>query len=243
MIFDLKGRRRRVVQVTYVGLAMLMGGGLVLTGVGSSANGGLLDALIGKDSSSSDDAKEPLQKRVDAAEARLTRSPKDRGALGELVRAHFALASLEEPDDKTGEPTAAAQRQAAEAEQAWGRYIDTDPPRTDQGLASTAIAIYDSGIVPLPTDQKQKNARYVQPATELADQANTKDAYIRLVQVATKAGDTRTADLAGRKALSFAATKDDRMSIKTQIDDIKASAAASAGAGGGATTVPPTGTP
>ena len=45
MLFDLRGRRRRAVQGTYLVLAMLMGGGLVLFGVGGSVSGGLLDAF------------------------------------------------------------------------------------------------------------------------------------------------------------------------------------------------------
>jgi hypothetical protein len=36
MLFDLRGRRRRVVQVTYLMLALLLGGGLVLFGIGGS---------------------------------------------------------------------------------------------------------------------------------------------------------------------------------------------------------------
>ena len=65
MLFDLKGRRRRVVQVTYIGLAILMGGGLVLSGIGSDASGGLLDAFVGGDNTTSnDDAKKPLNNQV-----------------------------------------------------------------------------------------------------------------------------------------------------------------------------------
>src|SRR3954466_9519606 len=96
MLFDLKGRRRRVVQVTYVGLAVLMGGGLVLSGIGSSASGGLLDALVGGGGGSSkDDARKPYNNQIKAAKARLRVNPKDRAALATLVRAHFGLASLE----------------------------------------------------------------------------------------------------------------------------------------------------
>ena len=45
MLFDLRGRRRRAVQGTYLMLALLMGGGLVLFGIGGSVSGGLLDAF------------------------------------------------------------------------------------------------------------------------------------------------------------------------------------------------------
>ena len=36
MLFDLKGKRKRLVQVVYLGLAILFGGGLVLFGVGGT---------------------------------------------------------------------------------------------------------------------------------------------------------------------------------------------------------------
>src|SRR4051794_41673704 len=53
MLFDLQGKRRRVVQATYLILAILMGGGLILFGVGSgNISGGLFDAITGKDSNS-----------------------------------------------------------------------------------------------------------------------------------------------------------------------------------------------
>ena len=45
MLFDLRGRRRRAVQATYLTLAVLMGGGLVFFGIGGSVSGGLLDAF------------------------------------------------------------------------------------------------------------------------------------------------------------------------------------------------------
>ena len=42
MLFDLRGRRRRAVQATYLTLAVLMGGGLVLFGIGGDVSGGLV---------------------------------------------------------------------------------------------------------------------------------------------------------------------------------------------------------
>ena len=47
MLFDLKGKRKRLIQVAYVILAILFGGGLVLFGVGGNVRGGLLDAFSG----------------------------------------------------------------------------------------------------------------------------------------------------------------------------------------------------
>jgi hypothetical protein len=227
MLFDLKGRRRRVVQVTYVGLAVLMGGGLVLSGIGSDASGGLLDALVGSDgNSSTSDAKKPFDNQIKAANAKLSTNPNDPGALTTLVRAHFGLAGLEqtEKDGQIGY-TEKGVAELRAAERAWGRYIATNPEKIDTGIAATALALY--GILG-PPDAKNRE-RYVRPAQEIAAQTNTPDAYITLVEVATKAGDTRTAALAERKALSLAQTKDEKQTIKNRIAEVKASASAAAG--------------
>ena len=45
MLFDLRGKRRRLVQFTYLMLALLMGGGLVLFGIGGDVSGGLFNAF------------------------------------------------------------------------------------------------------------------------------------------------------------------------------------------------------
>ncbi|MBA3437689.1 MAG: hypothetical protein H0U14_06795, partial [Thermoleophilaceae bacterium] len=45
MLFDIQGKRRRVVQATYLTLAVLLGGGLVLFGIGGDVSGGLFDAF------------------------------------------------------------------------------------------------------------------------------------------------------------------------------------------------------
>ena len=43
MLFDLRGRRKRFIQVIYATLAVLMGGGLVFFGIGSDVSGGLFE--------------------------------------------------------------------------------------------------------------------------------------------------------------------------------------------------------
>ena len=53
MLFDLQGPRKTFVKVIYLGLAILMAGGLVLFGIGSNnAPGGLADVFGGGDSAS-----------------------------------------------------------------------------------------------------------------------------------------------------------------------------------------------
>jgi hypothetical protein len=244
MLFDLKGRRRRVVQVTYVGLAVLMGGGLVLSGIGSDASGGLLDALVGSGGGSADksDAQKPFNNQIRAAEQRLRVNPRDQAALSTLVRARFGLAGLEQEEQEDGSLSISDKgiEEMRKADQAWRRYIATNPERIDTGLAATALQIYR--VVGLPESQNDKNELYVQPARALAEQENSVDAYVRLVAVATQAGDTRTAGLAERKALSFAQSKDERATIKERIETEKAAASSASGAGGNGA-APPAGGP
>jgi hypothetical protein len=225
MLFDLKGRRRRVVQVTYVGLALLMGGGLVLSGIGSDASGGLLDAFIGSDSGSTSDAKKPFENQIKAADAKLRTNPKDEAALAALVRAHFGLAGLEqqEQDGLAVGYNDKGKEELRKADEAWGRYLDADPDKIDSGLAATALQLYDPiGLGP-PSDAK----KLIVPARAIAEDQNTPEAYIKLVEVATIAGDTRTAALAERKALSFAQSKDERNTLKERIATVKGAASAS----------------
>jgi hypothetical protein len=245
MLFDLQGRRRRVVQVTYIGLALLMGGGLVLSGIGSDASGGLLDAFVGgDDGASKEESQKPFNNQINAAEEKLRTNPNDQAALAALVRAHFGLAGLEQEQTDDGAQVAISDKGIEEmrkAEQAYRRYIATDPERIDPGLAATAIQIYR--VVGLPEDQKDKNELFVAPARAIAEQEDSVDAYIRLVQVATQAGDTRTAGLAERKALSFAQSKDEEATIKERIETEKAAASSAASGAGGNGAAPPAGGP
>ena len=90
MLFDLRSRgRRRTVQVVYIGLAILIGAGLVLFGVGTgSSGGGLFGGLTGSGSSISGDA--AVTSQVKAALARTKRDPNSAAAWAALVNARFS---------------------------------------------------------------------------------------------------------------------------------------------------------
>src|SRR5204863_1179461 len=93
MLFDLQGKRRRMVQATYLVLAVLMGGGLVLFGIGSgNISGGLFDAITGKNSNSGA-GNSGVSKRITADQKALTVNPKNTTALADLIRSHYQLAT------------------------------------------------------------------------------------------------------------------------------------------------------
>ena len=214
MLFDLRGRRRRAVQATYLTLAILMGGGLVFFGIGGDVSGGLFDAFSER-GGGGDDGNEVIEKRIERTEERLRVDPRNERLLGELVRDYYGLATAQTPSGATGFPKD-ARDELADAASAWQRYLRVvkDP---DPSVANYALQIYDVTALNKPAEA-QKAAAIV------AEAENEPTAYIRLVQYAALAKDTRTADLAGKKAVDLA-SKADRKAVKAQVEQAKALAA------------------
>lgn len=208
MLFDLRGRRRRVVQVTYLLLALLLGGGLVLFGIGGDVSGGLLNAFEGGGGGSTDSA---LEDRVNREEERLKANPRNERLLQELVRDYYSLATTQRDSGSVGFPDE-AKDELRKAGAYWERYVDTaDEPNAD--VATIALQIYGETALNRPKQAQQA-------ATILASEANDTVSYLRLVDIATRAGDTRTADLAGQKAIELA-PKEQRKAVKQQVEALK----------------------
>jgi hypothetical protein len=221
MLFDLKGRRRHVVQGTYVLLAVLMGGGLILFGIGGGTSGGLLDAFKGGGGSSN--ANSAIQKRIDAAQRRLAVNPQDRRALQEMIRDNYQLASGA-ADPNTGAFSSDGKKDLQKASDAWERYLSTAPAKPNPVLASFMLQAYSQ--LGLNQPAKAKKAAEI-----VAAQQNTSSAYIRVVQYATLAGDKRTADLAAQKALELA-PKGQRSSVKALVKQARAAGTATSAQSG-----------
>jgi hypothetical protein len=221
MLFDLRGRRKRAVQVVYAGLAILMGAGLVLFGVGGGVSGGFLDALRGGGTGGGNDA---IEKRIDKEKQRLSANPKSKPALEELIRSYYQLATARIPQNGTAFP-AEAQPDLRNAAAYWQRYVVVAGEKPDASLANTAAQIYTALNQPKDAQEAYRI---------LAEAANDASSYLQLVQAAVAAGDTRTADLAGLKAIDLA-PKSQRKAVAKQIKQIKkpsqqqAPAASSAG--------------
>ncbi len=208
MLFDLRGRRRRAVQATYLMLALLMGGGLVLFGIGGDVSGGLLDAFRSSGGDSGDAVREDA---IERQEERLQARPDDERVLQNLVRDYYALATSKREEGSVGFPPD-AKDDLRKASSYWKRYAEaTESPNPD--TAGYALQIYDvQGL-----NQPKEAARV---AALLAEDANDTPSYLRLVAYAARAGDTRTADLAAQKAVDLA-PKDQRKVIKQQAEQLK----------------------
>jgi hypothetical protein len=223
VLFDLKGKRRYVVQVTYLMLALLMGGGLVLFGIGSdNVQGGLVDAFTGGGSGGGS-ADSLASERIEQAESRLQKNPRDSGALTAVVRGSYQLATAKTGAESTSFPPE-ARPDLQRASDAWQRYLALDPPRPDDSLAGLMLQVYGpSGLA--RADEAARAAEIVAEARPSAA------AYLNLAQYATLAGQKRKARLAERRALELASSAAERKAIKAQLKALNRAAAARGGGG------------
>jgi len=223
MLFDLQGKRRRVVQAVYLTLAVLMGGGLVFFGIGGDVSGGLFDAFSERGGGGSDDQ---IEKRIERNEDRAaTRGAARETALQELVRDYYSLATNQAETGATGFPEEAID-ELEKAATAYQRYLKVEPENPDPATATYAIQIYDVTALNKPDEAKRA-------ATIVAEAENDWQSYLRLVQYAALAQDTRTADLAGKKAIDLA-RKGEKKEVRQQVRLAKEQlSGAPAAAGGG----------
>jgi hypothetical protein len=229
MLFDLRGRRRRAVQATYLTLAVLMGGGLVLFGIGGDVSGGLFDAF--SDRSGSDSASEDLQERIDRREERLSANPQNEATLKALIRDYHALAGAQLPSGAVQYPEE-AKDELSQASEYWQRYLEVEDGDPDASLARVALTLYDQGALNQPAEAA--NAMRI-----VAEAGNSYELYLGLVTRAAAAGDERTADLAAQKAVDLA-PKNRKKEVRQQAEALKQSAQPqpAPGAEGGAAPAP-----
>ena len=196
-------------QVTYVTLAFLMGGGLVLFGIGGGTSGGLLDAFKGGGGGGNGNSL--TEKRIERNEKLVRRNPRNKAALADLVRDNYQLASAQRPSNATGFPKD-ARDELATAGRWWQRYLRVvDKP--DASLAGLATQLYGS-------DALNKPSLAQQAALIVAEATKDPQAYLQVVQLAAQAGDERTADLAAQKAVELA-PKDQRKQVKDAAGQLR----------------------
>jgi hypothetical protein len=214
VLFDLRGRgRRRTVQSIYLGLAILMGGGLVLFGVGGNVSGGLLDAIKNNPKNTNSDV---FQKRLVSAEKLATAQPKNAQAWANVVKLRFQVAGTGASyNDQSGAFTDKGKAELQRVDQAWTHYIDLNPKKIDATAATYMVQAYSPGAL----DQSDKLVR----AYELVIDGTPKptyDQYRNLAIYSYVAGQIRKGDLAAAKAVQLA-PKDQRAALKDNLDAAK----------------------
>lgn len=215
MLFDLRGRhRRRAVKVIYVGLALLVGGGLVLFGVGAgSGGGGLLNAATENNGSGGTSFASQIKKY----EKQTQRQPSDVAAWEKLTLAQLHEAGGEAyVNASSGSVTTKGKELFARASRSWERYLALNPPKPSLELAKLMLRVYGAEGLNQPASAVQILQLIV------AAEPNSAAYYAQLAQYAYKAKNARVGDLASAKAVSLAPAAQ-RPGIKQELEAAKKS--------------------
>ena len=212
MLFDLRSRgRRRTVQGVYLFLAILLGGGLVLFGVGAGNGlGGLLNAFSGGGSSSGQKAVVSQAEQQAIKQTQL--NPNSAAAWSNLLQARWTAAGQgADFNSTTGQFTASGLKELKLATQDWQNYLSlTKNP--DPNLAVLAARAYAG-------QQNYAGEASAWDIETLAAPTEVKG-FECLAVSAYAAGQTRKGDLAEAKALSLV-PKAQQTTLKTELNAAK----------------------
>jgi hypothetical protein len=219
MLFDLRGRgRRRTIQIIYLFLAVLIGGGLIFFGIGGGAgSGGLLNAVNNNGTSSTS----AFNKRLKSDERRAAAAPSDPTAWATVANDHYQLA-IGTVNQSTGTFSGSALKDLRAAQSAWNHYLSLNPPHPDVSLASKmSQVLIGIGDYTGATTAFEVVVNSQPPSAGL---------YARLAEYAYAAHETRKGDLASQKAVSLA-PKPQQAQLKQQLAAFKKNPTGTSGSG------------
>lgn len=227
MLFDLRGRRKRVIQVIYVILAVLMAASLLVIGMP-----GGLNPFSSGGSVVSQDAADLALKRANNLEAKLQANPKNENAQVELIRARITAGnSLVEVDDKgqqtVGDKAKAQYDLAADTWATYARKSENPDPSVAQLMANTFFSLAQGSTVA----QFRSNIKgAVQAQQIVADNAvkeskkggqSPTGSLTTLAMYQYYAQDFESADANRKLAVDAARGKAEKKQIDTQLDTVE----------------------
>jgi biotin operon repressor len=215
VLFDLRGKRKRVVQVSYAALAFLFLLGFIGFGIGVGGGpGGIFDAIGLTDSSNTSSGSSQFQDEVDAAQQKLAKNPDDTAALLKLAENEYLLGKEGvSQDQSTGQISISneAHTDFGQAADAWSKYLKVNKGKPDATVASEMVYVYaflndaDGAI------EAQRVVAESQP------NSNT---YGTLAQFQYLSGDIAAGDESSKKAVSLA-TGSQRKAVQQQLDQLR----------------------
>jgi hypothetical protein len=212
MLFDLRGRgRRRTVRVLYIGLALLMGVGLVGFGIGGGfGGGGLLNAASNNEGANAASFANQIKKY-----SKLTRQqPSNVQAWQKLTEAELHEAGGEAYVSSSGVVTSKGKELFSQAARSWSSYLALNPPQPSAKLAQLVLPIYGAGGLNQPAAAVQVLQIVV------AAKPNSASRYAELAEYAFKANNVRVGDLAAAKAVALAPVSQ-RARLKKELEEAK----------------------
>jgi hypothetical protein len=211
MLFDLRGRgRRRTVKTIYIGLALLIGVGLVGFGVGGGLGGG---GILNATSNNEGAGGASFASKIKKYEKLTKEHPANTAYWEQLAKNLLHEAGNEGYVSSTGAPTSKGRALYKRASQAWASYLALNPPNPNPELAQLVYVIYaESGL--------NEPAKAVQALNYVVERRPTASYYAQLAEFAYKAKNERLGDLASAKAISLAPANE-RTRIKTELNEVK----------------------
>lgn len=239
MLFDLRGRgRRRTVQVVYISLALILGGGFVLLGVGGTGSGGILDAF--KSDNQTSGATDQIDRDIKRAERRTQATPRAAAGWATLARLRYQKASVTGFDQRTGTYTDGGKKGLRAAGQAWNRYLALDPEQPNAQVAAVMVQAFSPGGLN-ELDRAVTAQEIVTEARTEVSNTQRSNLFFQLAALAYAAGQTDKGKLAGDRAVELA-PKEDKKLVRQKVDQARDAAASQAGqtatTPNGATTAP-----
>ena len=195
MLFDLRGRgRRRTVRVIYMGLALLMGVGLVGFGIGGGfGGGGFLNAASQNEGSNSASFSSQIKKYTKLT----SQQPGNVSAWENLLKAQLHEAGGEAYLTSSGVLTSKGHELFGQAARSWSSYLALNPPKPNPELAQLMLRVFgEEGL-----NQPSEEVRVLQIV--VASKPTNAAYYAQLARYAYLAHNTRVGDLASAKAVSL----------------------------------------
>jgi tetratricopeptide (TPR) repeat protein len=223
MLFDTRGRRRNVIRVVYVILAVLMGGSLFLTvgpfnlsELGGAGGGG--------------DAVEVYHDREEQLEERLAKEPDNAALLLRLTRERIGAGQAQTDTNpqtgRLGVPPPEAQEDYDEAIESWNRYLklagDEPSPSAAVLVAQTYFGLAEGGSVSF--GDVQENLEIALSAQRIAAKAQPNPgSFSNLAIYEYFNGNFAEGDKAAKRALA-GVPKAQAKEAKKQLDEYRKNA-------------------
>lgn len=221
MLFDLKGKRKRFVQVVYVALAFLFAVGLVGFGIGGGTGGGGIFDALGGGGGGGTSGSSTYKKEISTLKQRVRVSPKDKQAWDKLALANYNLArSSNGYDANTGQFSGEATNSLAAGTAAWERYLALKPKKPNAATAGLMLQSYAS-LIRLGSGDPLKNFKRAELAAEIiAQERPSPISFFNVAVIAYQIGDLKKADVAAKEAVRRT-PKDQRNTVRSQLAEAK----------------------
>ena len=216
MLFDLRGKRKRAVQVVYASLALIFLVGFVGFSIGSgNAPGGLLDAIgLGGSSGSGGSLSSEFDSQINAADAQLAKHPHDTTALLKLAKYEYFKGKQGVTQDQTTGQVSVSQDAHTElgrSADAWRKYLRLNKGKPDPRTAAYMVQVFYLLNDATGAAQAQRIVAAKNPSS---------GAYGQLAFYLYAAGEISAGDASAKKAEGLA-PKAQRKALTQQLASIR----------------------